>query len=428
MGLMLFNPISLSYAPICVRNQKCFEHIRRSSSIGIHTVALILIIHITLGFRRLREMDRYKDDPIVLRVLGLRRFPDVATVSRTMAIVDEHSIEEIRALNRQLILEWFGKIGITRITLDFDGSVLSTGRYAEGSAVGFNKKKKGQRSYYPLFCTIAQTSQILDFHHRPGNVHDSRDAEQFILHCIRSVRQALSGVTIEARLDSAFFSDKIVRLLHSEGVEFSSSVPFERFPELKGKIESREGVDGRWSYFQEDWSPKCWNKDFRFLFIRQQVKVQNKKQVQFELFVPQQYGYDFKVVVTNKTVSSKKLLKFHNGRGSQENIFGELKTQNQMDYIPVRTLHGNQLYLCSTMLAHNLMRGLQMETRKPNRRTTEKRSPLWIFQESDMIRRYIIYRAGRLTKPQGKLKLAMSGNEATEKTFRYYLNALKSCA
>ena len=83
--------------------EKCFEHIRRSSSIGIHTVALILIIHITLGFRRLREMDRYKDDPIVLRVLGLRRFPDVATVSRTMAIVDEHSIEEIRALNRQLI-------------------------------------------------------------------------------------------------------------------------------------------------------------------------------------------------------------------------------------------------------------------------------------------------------------------------------------
>ena len=37
------------------------------------------------------------------------------------------------------------------VTLDFDGSVLSTGRHAEGTAVGFNKKKKGARSYYPLF-------------------------------------------------------------------------------------------------------------------------------------------------------------------------------------------------------------------------------------------------------------------------------------
>ena len=220
-------------------------------------------------------------------------------------------------------------------------------------------------------------------------------------------------------------------LLQAEGVEFSISVPFERFPELKSTIESRKRwkrVDDRWSFFQEDWSPECWTKDFRFLFIRQQVKVQNKGLVQVDLFIPQQYGYDFKVVVTNKTVSSRKLLKFHNGCGSQENIFGELKTQNQMDYIPVRTLLGNQLYLCSTVLVHNLIRGLQMVTRKPNRRTTEKRSPLWIFQESDMIRRHIIYRAGRLTKPQGKLKLTMNGNEATEETFRFYLDALNSCA
>lgn len=251
------------------------------------------------------------------------------------------------------------------------------------------------------------------------------------MQCIRTIRETLNGIKIEVRFDSAFFSDKIVNLLHKEGVEFSISVPFERFPELKDKIEMRKRwnrVDSNWSFFEEGWSPKCWNQDFRFLFVRQQVKVQNKEPVQFELFVPQQYGYEFKVIVTNKNVSFKKVLRYHNGRGSQENIFGELKTQNQMDYIPARTLFGNQLYLCATMMSHNLIRGLQMETRKPARGLTEKRSPLWVFQEAAMIRRHIIYRAGRLTKPQGKLKLAMSGNEATEKTFRFYLDALKYCA
>ena len=49
---------------------------------------------------------------------------------------------------------------ILRSTLDFDGSVQSTGRSGEGSAVGFNKKKKRARSYYPLFCTVAQTGQV----------------------------------------------------------------------------------------------------------------------------------------------------------------------------------------------------------------------------------------------------------------------------
>ena len=58
-------------------------------------------------------------------------------------------------------------------------------RHAEGTAIGFNKKKKkGARSYYPLFCTVAQTAQILDLHHRPGNVHDSNGAKPFMAACI----------------------------------------------------------------------------------------------------------------------------------------------------------------------------------------------------------------------------------------------------
>ncbi|MBG90122.1 MAG: hypothetical protein CMO80_24935 [Verrucomicrobiales bacterium] len=41
----------------------------------------------------------------------------------------------------------------------------STARHAEGTAIGFNKRKKGQRSYYPPCCMIAQTGQALDLHH-----------------------------------------------------------------------------------------------------------------------------------------------------------------------------------------------------------------------------------------------------------------------
>lgn len=40
-------------------------------------------------------------------------------------------------------------------------------------------------------------------------------------------------------MDSAFFSDEIVHALESEGVEFTISVPFERFPDLKQQIKSR---------------------------------------------------------------------------------------------------------------------------------------------------------------------------------------------
>ncbi len=93
------------------------------------------------------------------------------------------------------------------------------------------------------------------------------------------------------------------------------------------------------------------------------------------------------------------MVAFHNGRGAQEGIFAELKSQAQMGYIPVRTLCGNQAYLLAAILAHDLTRELQMQQQPPQRTTTEKRSPLWIFEQLDTLRRKILQRAGRLTAP-----------------------------
>ena len=68
---------------------------------------------------------------------------------------------------------------------------------------------------------------------------------------------------IEVRVDSAFFSDEIVMMLNGLNVEFTVSVPFERFPELKRMIEQRKrwkGIDETWSYFETNWKPKCWGQ------------------------------------------------------------------------------------------------------------------------------------------------------------------------
>ena len=50
-------------------------------------------------------------------------------------------------------------------------------------------------------------------YHRPGNVHDSNGAKEFILACIQAIRAELPSVIIEVRMDSAFFNDKLVDML-----------------------------------------------------------------------------------------------------------------------------------------------------------------------------------------------------------------------
>jgi len=312
------------------RLRECFTHRNDRLVVGFPVIILIMILHLMLGYRRLRDIDRYRDDPIVLRALGLKRMPDVSTISRGLSRVDRGSVENVRALSREFALDRLQACKLTRVTLDFDGSVISTGRYAEGSAVGYNKTKKGARSYYPLFCTIPQTGQVLDVLHRAGNVHDSRDSLQFMSDCIDAVRFRLPSAIIESRKDSAFFSDKTVDLLENKDVQFSISVPFERFAELKRLVETRRQwarLDDDWDYFESDWTPQCWKSRCRFLFLRHKVKKQRKEPVQLHLFVPREEGYEFKALATNKEGKAKSILLFHNGRGSQENIFSELKTR-----------------------------------------------------------------------------------------------------
>ena len=225
-GLILIQELFLRLG-LKERLRRCFSHLKVSPIFSYPTLVLCLVVHLLLGYRQLRDLRYYADDPLVKRTLGLRRLPDVATLSRGLARADQDSVKHLQEMLREMVIARLVALTLSRVTLDFDGSVLGTSRFAEGTAVGFNRKKKGQRSYYPLFCTVAQTGQVLDVLHRSGNVHDSQGAKHFILHCIGAVRAALPGVAIEVRMDSAFFSDEIIGSLDAQGVEYTVSVPGE---------------------------------------------------------------------------------------------------------------------------------------------------------------------------------------------------------
>jgi DDE family transposase len=429
-GLVLFQAL-FARLDFRTRLQQCFGQLQPSHAYGFALVVFSLVVHILLGYRHLRDSRFYNDDPIVLRLLQLRRLPHVATVSRVLTQITRTMIDQLRHLLRSLVLQRLAGLGLHRITLDFDGSVLGTNRWAEGTAVGFNRKKKGQRSYYPLFCTVAQTGQVLDFLFRSGNVHDSHGAYEFILACIQEIRAALPGVHLEVRMDSAFFSDAIVGPLNRLGVDFTISVPFERFPQLKEIIERRRiwwRVNAAVSYFEPEWKPQSWNRRFRVLVVRTDTPVRSHEPVQLDLFIPFDYSYQFQVVVTNKTISARHVVAFHHGRGAQEGVFAELKSQGQMDYIPTKTLLGNQTYLLAAVLAHNLNRELQMQVSEPQRKTTEKRATLWAFEKLATLRQRLIQRAGRLTRPQGVLTLTVSANPAVRENLLHHLETLQTAA
>lgn len=218
-------------------------------------------------------------------------------------------------------------------------------------------------------------------------------------------------------------------LLEEARVHYTISVPFERFAELKERIEARRrwwALEGPCGYFEQRWKPKSWRRRRRFVFIRTEVRQQHKEPVQLDLFVPYQYGYQFKAILTNKAESAREVLLFHNGRGAQEGLSAELQSDNQLAYLPTRTWLGNQTYLLSVLLAHNLGRELHRIAHPPARETLEKRPALWEFLKLNTLRQTLLQRAGRLIRPQGRLTLSLSANPVVRNEMLHYLKALQS--
>lgn len=236
----------------------------------------------------------------------------------------------------------------------------------------------------------------------------------------------MPSAQLEARIDSAFYGEDFLHALADVRVQFTGSLPFERFPELKRMIEGRttwHRIDDTWSYAELCWKPKKWRGAFRVLAIRRRTQRQNKEPLQLDLFIPKDFDFEYKAIVTNRMSAAAEVLHFHNGRGSQEGILGEAKSCAQLDYIPMRRLAGNQLFTAASLIAHNLGRELQMVASPRTRRDTIKRAARWTFQKLSTLRQRIFQRAGRLSRPEGKLTLALSGNDRVRDELTHLLDA-----
>lgn len=191
-----------------------------------------------------------------------------------------------------------------------------------------------------------------------------------------------------------FFSDQIVQTLEDIGVRYTISVPFERFAALKAMIDEPEkpinwqDIDDSRDAFEAHWKPASWEKKRRFVLVLQFVTEQRKGPRQYDLFEPRSFQLDYKAVITNRKDPINKVVLCHEGRGSQEGIFAELKSESALAYVPTGTWSGNRAFMSAVLIAHNLTRELTMASEQPMRGGNDvKRAPLWIFTRIDTLRR-----------------------------------------
>jgi hypothetical protein len=391
---------------------------------GDYSVVQLIMIFIALwltGGRRLRHIPFISEDPLVQRLCGLKSLPSDRTVSRWLGQFTNDALQMLIALNSEIVTEKLRAMNLARVTLDFDGTVLSCGDKVKWAARGYNPHNRHAKSLYPLLCHVAQTGHFLRVQNRPGDVHDSKRALEIIKAAVAEIRKALPHAIIEARFDSAFFNEDIIKYLLREQIEFAMKVPMWEWLHLKAAIICRDRwfhIDKKTSYFKRRVNVESWDLEVEMTVYRKKLSDRPAGWHQLDFFTPDDGIYEHSIILSNKETSAGHVLDFYNGRANMEHDIAEIKGEFGFDVIPCRDYQGNGAHQQISILAHNLVRNFQIDILNPEVRPNgASRTNLFEFASLKSIRFEMITAAGRLLNVSGEKILRLSQSTVRRKMF-----------
>ncbi len=109
-----------------------------ATDFGAVPMLLALLGLILVGGRRVWHLRYQQGDPVLARFGGLSRLPAPRTVSAWMQKTRSEDVERLSKLNEEPVGTALRRTGRRRLTLDVDGSVVSTGLKVKGAHRGYN--------------------------------------------------------------------------------------------------------------------------------------------------------------------------------------------------------------------------------------------------------------------------------------------------
>jgi hypothetical protein len=393
-----------------------------ASDFGVTSMVLTIVTLMISGGRRLQHLMYFEGDPLVMRLCGLSRLPTPRSVGRWLSELRVRHLPRLQRINAWVAAYGIRAAGLRRLTIDVDGSVVSTGQKVQWARRGFNPHRRKVPSYYPISAYEAQSGKVLRVHNRPGNVHDGRACLQFLRDLLTQIAVTLGGGRqLEFRMDGAFFRADVIDLLERQRVEYAIKVPFYFWLGLKKKVQQTtawQRIDDTLSAAEHEVEVACWGRSSRIVIYRKRVQHQTAKNFQLDLFDPNDGHYEYSAITTNKSLGPSALWAFMCGRGIHEKIYGELKSGFAFDCMPSMSYAANSAWMILSGLAFNLMRTLQLATMPSRRHPGRKRRAVFVFETIHTLRYLYLHRAGVVCRPNGRHTLDVGQCAAVADRFK----------
>jgi len=141
--------------------RRSFEGSRFGGDFGVAAMIRLLVGLLVVGGRRLDHLAYIANDPLIQRFCELRVLPTARTVSRWLKRFTMKTVGWLQGLNAAVIAYVIPGLKLHTMTVDVDGTVVSTGLQVERARRGYNPHRRKVPSYYPIMAHLAETTHIL---------------------------------------------------------------------------------------------------------------------------------------------------------------------------------------------------------------------------------------------------------------------------
>lgn len=179
-----------------------------------------LIYGLVLDLERPADTEVLKRDKVFQAVIGYGSYPDQSIFSRFLRSFSVSGATEIGDKDVEMLLQvrhnfrdW------SNLTFDMDSHVKTVYGNQQRAKVGYNPKKRGRKSYHPLFCFIGETRDFLLGKFRSGNKNSISGAIELLRDCLRLVPKHIRQLYLRA--DSGFFSFDYLSFLEKHWIKYA---------------------------------------------------------------------------------------------------------------------------------------------------------------------------------------------------------------
>ena len=209
-----------------VNHLKVFEQLDRVFSTVKNSATKILNIQIfsaiifanLCGINRLSKIALFTQDPLVRKLLGLKRGLDDSNIKTRLLKLGQNGANSLLEKSLKFAGSWVKKCGLSRITIDCDSTEQTVFGHQQGAAKGYNPKNRGKLSYHPLICFVSEMKIVLNTWFRTGSAYTSNGIVEFMKQTLATLPHSVKKIFFRA--DSGFFNGKLFDLLEENKHEY----------------------------------------------------------------------------------------------------------------------------------------------------------------------------------------------------------------